>query len=491
MFYKGILKSYDATEKVGIIHLPDNEIDLHFSVDDFPNPTLEPQIGERVKCLIEEKDFKHVAKFIVRLDHKNARTEKPRNNIFYSEEEDLEALKKAQEEKEQELAENAELLKNDPSIPQEFLENKKKLEKEKKLINKRKSEKKKLGIKKNPETTQTQQNDATSDNAKRPFISTNKLISSTSISTAQKAEVSQNVKSIESLSTQNSKPAEPILQTKDNSVISNEHLDSTEPISTDAALEAVQSVDSTATELNNRVDPSNSNENATVVLLKEEDEIKIPQTAKLSSLTQPVDIDIEGTLDLSHPTEIKPILTEKPTNPLITPSSEVSHLSHAKTIIPLSSDPFEQLQQELGSRHTTSIPEHSRMSMTAQQTSSTHLDDSMNGYTPQQNEENPLQKVKTQLTYNTHKGKTNKRVELNFNPWILIGAIALILLAGLGYLGFKKYQVHKQEQEAKARYYLLEQQKAIEDQRKKMAKLSDKPIIPEHRRKELLGETAQ
>ena len=139
MFYKGTLKSYDAAEQVGIIHLSDKDIDLHFSLDDFPNSTLEPQIGERVKCLIEEKDFKHIAKFIVRLDHKNARTEKPRNNIFYSEDEDLDVLKKAQQEKDQVLTENETLEKINPAIPQEFLENKQKLEQDKKLNNEKKA----------------------------------------------------------------------------------------------------------------------------------------------------------------------------------------------------------------------------------------------------------------------------------------------------------------------------------------------------------------
>lgn len=93
MFHKGRLGSYDAVKQVGTIHLLDKDIQLHFLRKDFPNLTLEPQIGERVKCLIEEIENKYIAKFIVRLDHKNARTEQPLNDIFYKDQQALLAQK--------------------------------------------------------------------------------------------------------------------------------------------------------------------------------------------------------------------------------------------------------------------------------------------------------------------------------------------------------------------------------------------------------------
>ena len=524
MFYKGTLKSYDAAEQVGIIHLSDKDIDLHFSLDDFPNSTLEPQIGERVKCLIEEKDFKHIAKFIVRLDHKNARTEKPRNNIFYSEDEDLDVLKKAQQEKDQVLAENETLEQTNPAIPQEFLENKQKLEQDKKLNNEKKALNERP-LNKAMSQDVTKKVDLVAK-AKQPNSSSNystDLTNSTTpvevhetilenaeavverheqeLTTESKPSITQ----AESPIIEDSKPIESgqfsnsneLMDKQNNStLVVADHFNHAEQVS-DEFSEQKDDIDNSVNEVES-VDQSKKTGNSTVLLLKPEDEIKIPQTAQLSSFTQPVDVDIKGTLDLSHPTAIKPIQYEKHADSFITPSSESIHLGHAKTIVPLSSDPFEQLQHELGSRHTTSIPEHSRLNSdnknyaeSQQSLNNVSVSESKTEYSQQQNDENTLQKVKTQLAYKTHKVKPNKKAELNFNPWILMAVISVIILAAFAYFGFQKYELHKQEQEAKARYYLLEQQKAIEDQRKKMAKLSDKPIIPEHRRKELLGETAQ
>ena len=524
MFYKGTLKSYDAAEQVGIIHLSDKDIDLHFSLDDFPNSTLEPQIGERVKCLIEEKDFKHIAKFIVRLDHKNARTEKPRNNIFYSEDEDLDVLKKAQQEKDQVLAENETLEQTNPAIPQEFLENKQKLEQDKKLNNEKKAlNEKPLNKAKSQDITKSVDFVA---KAKQPNTSSNHSTDLTNSTTPVEVhetilenaeavverheqelttESKPSITQAESPIIEDSKPIESgqfsnsneLMDKQNNStLVVAEHFNHAEQVS-DEFSEQKDDIDNSVNEVES-VDQSKKTGNSTVLLLKPEDEIKFPQTAPLSSFTQPVDVDIKGTLDLSHPTAIKPIQYEKHADSFITPSSESIHLGHAKTIVPLSSDPFEQLQHELGSRHTTSIPEHSRLNSdnknyaeSQQSLNNASVTESRTEYSQQQNDENTLQKVKTQLAYKTHKVKPNKKAELNFNPWILMAVISVIILAAFAYFGFQKYELHKQEQEAKARYYLLEQQKAIEDQRKKMAKLSDKPIIPEHRRKELLGETAQ
>ena len=524
MFYKGTLKSYDAAEQVGIIHLSDKDIDLHFSLDDFPNSTLEPQIGERVKCLIEEKDFKHIAKFIVRLDHKNARTEKPRNNIFYSEDEDLDVLKKAQQEKDQVLAENETLEQTNPAIPQEFLENKQKLEQDKKLNNEKKAlNEKPLNKAKSQDITKSVDFVA---KAKQPNTSSNHSTDLTNSTTPVEVhetilenaeavverheqelttESKPSITQAESPIIEDSKPIESgqfsnsneLMDQQNNSTLVVADLFNHAEQVSDEFSEQKDDIDNSVNEVES-VDQSKKTGNSTVLLLKPEDEIKIPQTAPLSSFTQPVDVDIKGTLDLSHPTEIKPIQYEKHADSFITPSSESIHLGHAKTIVPLSSDPFEQLQHELGSRHTTSIPEHSRLNSdnknyaeSQQSLNNVSVSESKTEYSQQQNDENTLQKVKTQLAYKTHKVKPNKKAELNFNPWILMAVISVIILAAFAYFGFQKYELHKQEQEAKARYYLLEQQKAIEDQRKKMAKLSDKPIIPEHRRKELLGETAQ
>lgn len=75
MFYRGVLHTYDSENKVGTIYIDEQKITVHFNLKDLPNSTIQPQIGERVKCILVEEANDKYAKYIVRLDNKNARTE--------------------------------------------------------------------------------------------------------------------------------------------------------------------------------------------------------------------------------------------------------------------------------------------------------------------------------------------------------------------------------------------------------------------------------
>lgn len=82
MFYKGVLKAYDQVSQTGTISLLNSEKELYFSIKDLSSVAVAPQVGERVKCMIEEKEGVKRAKFILRLDFKNAREEKPLNQSY-------------------------------------------------------------------------------------------------------------------------------------------------------------------------------------------------------------------------------------------------------------------------------------------------------------------------------------------------------------------------------------------------------------------------
>lgn len=72
MFHKGIVDKYDKEKHKGSITLLDNDQILDFFLKDFPNQTIEPKIGERVKCSILQESGRFRANCIVRLDYKNA-----------------------------------------------------------------------------------------------------------------------------------------------------------------------------------------------------------------------------------------------------------------------------------------------------------------------------------------------------------------------------------------------------------------------------------
>ena len=70
MFVEGKVKSYIVERGFGFISMDGESKDLFFHVKDFPNKSVEPKIGEKLKFRIVEDNGKFKADQIVRLDVK-------------------------------------------------------------------------------------------------------------------------------------------------------------------------------------------------------------------------------------------------------------------------------------------------------------------------------------------------------------------------------------------------------------------------------------
>ncbi|WP_287910076.1 hypothetical protein [Acinetobacter sp.] len=79
MFRKGIVIFYDEKSAKGLIELKNDHQQVVFKLEDFSNQTVLPQLGERIKCVVLEQNGEVLAKFIVRLDHKNYVTDPTRS----------------------------------------------------------------------------------------------------------------------------------------------------------------------------------------------------------------------------------------------------------------------------------------------------------------------------------------------------------------------------------------------------------------------------
>lgn len=309
MFHKGTLESYDSVKQMGVIHLLDKDIQLDFSSKDFPNLTVQPQLGERVKCLIEETDNKYIAKFIVRLEHNNASQQQPLNHVFYTEDDDHSRVKKARFK-----------------------------------INCKESKNKNLAV--------------------------------------------------------------------DDRWLNQAH--------------------------------------------------KICENAVFEKSNTPHE---SSGFNAAGPATEEKYQSDKQSN-----------------------------QREDSPQRSTSTQQQDLLHTRSENNNLAHK--SMHDLEFLQQNESKLQKLKTYWSYKRLKQKTqqtakpvlNKNNQSHLDPWACMLAFSLLLCIAFAYLAFQQYQQHKQEREAKARYYLSEQQKAIKEQRRKMGKLSDTPIIPEKARRELFGE---
>ncbi|WP_407303979.1 cold shock domain-containing protein [Acinetobacter sp.] len=70
MFVEGKVKSYIVERGFGFISMDGESKDLFFHIKDFPNKSIEPKIGEKLKFRIVEDNGKFKADNIVRLDVK-------------------------------------------------------------------------------------------------------------------------------------------------------------------------------------------------------------------------------------------------------------------------------------------------------------------------------------------------------------------------------------------------------------------------------------
>ena len=87
MFVEGKVKSYIVERGFGFISMDGESKDLFFHIKDFPNKSVEPKIGEKLKFRIVEDNGKFKADQIVRLDLKQntaALESQPQRNSYTS-----------------------------------------------------------------------------------------------------------------------------------------------------------------------------------------------------------------------------------------------------------------------------------------------------------------------------------------------------------------------------------------------------------------------
>lgn len=68
MFIEGKVKTYNATRGFGFIAVDGDVKDVFFHIQDVPNSSIEPKVGENFEFIIAEDDGKFKADRIVRLD---------------------------------------------------------------------------------------------------------------------------------------------------------------------------------------------------------------------------------------------------------------------------------------------------------------------------------------------------------------------------------------------------------------------------------------
>lgn len=477
MFHKGVLKTYDSESKIGTIYLSESNLELHFSVEDLPNPSIPPQIGERVKCFIneDEPDAKDRAKFIVRLDHKNSRTEKPLNRIFYSEEEDLKAI----QERERQQAEEARALEQWQREVEEEVRTRVELEvaqAKKELLEQLKTETEspvddEAEAIEHATEHQTQLNPTTDEPDTENHV----------LDDIPQEPVAHDV--LTTTSTQHVSQEEHTHAHRQNERAL--HI-TAQPLSHAEFKFTPASVPETTSDQTETTSAQDLPEIDDVLVLNPIGESKtaVEQNYKNSALAQfelneaklakvATPIRETDTPLAHHQQSLKATSIDTALNVPATP--KLSELMNQGSSSPVSSS-------TLGSSHQFDRQDSDAHHDTPQETLALEVD----------HQDSVLQKVKTKLEYKTLPPQKSKRSSTKqFNPWTIVAIVALLLIAGLGYLGYAKYVERKQDQEAKAKLYLLEQQRIIDEQRKKLGKVSDKKVLSEKSLNELLGENRQ
>ena len=492
MFHKGTLKSYDSDSKIGTIDLPDIALQLHFSVEDLPNPTIPPQIGERVKCFIHEEETDSVdkAKFIVRLDHKNSRIEKPLNRIFYSEEEDQNALKEKQRMK-TELGREAEQRQREI---EEEVQSRLELE----LAQAKKEILEKIQELKYAQSNHPSQNSTLvkskwlQDQGSDLSVTVEHHIESNAQSQAQR--------SYESEANESSSLPKHHSELKDQSNDSSreqqkKYSEQTQPQIQASISHALpefvppqHSSDTQASVNTDRVQQSQNihfEQHALDLKASQQEQqgqgsLSDVQTNKAVDTALddlPMKQDHQGDTAKQEPIPIalrlSDAIDQQQVTVLTQPLAKENPSAHAKTTQFL---------------NTQSQTIDSRASFTTHRHDTNHNNKS---YTPPLDYDHTgqtLQKVKNKIEYSTHQQFKKKRgSDQQMNPLMIVAIVSVILLALLGYLGYQKYQERKIENEKKARLYMLEQQRLIEEQRQRLGKLPEKKILSDQALDELLG----
>lgn len=460
MFHKGILQSYDELAQVGTIFLTDQNVELHFAVTDLPNPGIAPEIGERVKCFINEQDHAACkATFIVRLDHKNARPEQPQNLIFYSEADDLKAV---QEQNTQQVAQE---------IEQELEQ---KLEQEQLAPNTARVEhaafaEDTLVITSVPRDELLD----VLDQVKGLCLTDQTVASVTELDTTQDHHSPEQVvdttcdqmvdvemsihptictlpmdRADTLVCVDATPPQHDLLQQFAVEQTEQAQLDDVEQLQ--AQAEQVASVQLIVPELH------------LSQILPQQDESE-PDTAQLMEL-MPADSDVLKDDELALNAEVKPSQVACGIQDNSQAADELKHLAIQQSAAWVRQQGVAALKENVATQDqlkakSTPVTISRGVTTSRVATANNHL----------------------------QRGKNEKR---QLSPWIMVWLLGGIVLLAAGFSAFQQFQHYKQDQHAKAKLYLLEQQRVIEQQRKKLGNVSQGHILSERALKALLGSSA-
>ena len=558
MFHRGLLKTYDSESKIGTIYLTDSQLELHFSAEDFPNPSIPPQIGERVKCFINDDDTaKDKAKFIVRLDHKNSRTEQPLNRIFYSEEEDLNAIKEkeriaAQEalalEKWQKSVEEEVRARVDLEVAQAkkellaqmsatFPESNNSITSEADVLRAEQNHQLDISDQGIPILMAESALDHDQNLAEEQIEARSNLLAE-QMPTMQDDVViaDQDAKedrvAVLNEADQVHPEAHFVLQKED--VVSSQGFNGSEELKIETHSHSTTQQERKEFSQDTQLDHTSSHVDG---LPQIDDVLVIP-----SNSTESVDqLNVIDTKDQLPEFSFSEALDAATTLTVLTSDQELeTNASELETASQINAEQINQTQISTSQINTAlNIPETPKLSEWLEQkntdlaphSQSTQVQSSLTLMASVQESETasfnsvaansiiptfipdqqptatvtvspaqtdmaydqaltptPLNKVKTKLEYQSRKQlKVKRKSEKQINPLVIGLLISVLILIGFAYFAFEKYQERKQEDEAKAKLYLLEQQRLIEEQRLRLGKVPNKKVLSEKSLDELLG----
>ena len=494
MFYKGILQSYEPATNTGTIYLPENEIELVFSTDDLSNLRIEPQLGERVKCLMEEKHGVKRAKFIVRLDFKNTREQKPLNETYYQRIEPsshpIEQVEKATGTPESVLGETESMAKRD-------------------------SETEVLATEQPPEDTISEQSNPTNHNLNalaHENVAEIKAIQNESLARSIQAAALVETTACIELEKHNLVDSEQInvtsaatlLQTAhDHPVDSSQHQLSTDAIDLKGRLD---------TEIDEHSFTITDASSIPVERQSQVDDLKSTQplealdpALEIKEITYSVPAQLSSAFETSEPkqqdaSKIDPLLSKESCIQASQPIDQFKALTpHSVQAVPVagkiselidSHDSIETLNDHpVDSAKAEALTKENHRPSASALGSTTPI---LSAQIPNQNVDkvSALAKLKNQFAYKHYAPKHQPRLkkkERYINPWMIVSVVVLLVLVNLAVFGFTKYSQYKAEQKAKAKLYLLEQEKIIADQRNQLGYIPTKKVLSEKALDDLLG----
>lgn len=521
MFHKGVLKTYDQDSQTGTIALLESEIELHFSIKDLSSTTVEPQVGERVKCMMEDKEGVKRAKFIVRLDFKNAREDKPLNETYYQRIDDTVDQNKSVEKtsaqselvaeqdiQQQGIKDQLDATHQEPAQPQlsSVLPENEPLSSDEEISVPpvqtstpvvSASSLELIASESDPIQSDTLDISPVAQHASE--LNTPNQVEAISITSQQPitelelvldqpAELPHMIVEQQQTDHEQLKLDKQPTEFTPSSVPQFEAVDILEPVHK-SSPESAPILHPVSQLEENRLQPISisfpqESESAQPIELKT-DIFQIGQsasdTAKIPDLKSAMSFDdIAAALDFN---QTKPLDLEKAEPSLIQMGGyeKISSLIESN----YSSD---YTQQQQAQNHGVELNQDAIDQDTVQSRILSKAKSNQH-----EAPVSAMEKLKNKLAYK-HYAPQNKRKQKrqsSINPWLIASVVLGLVLINLAVFGYQKYTQYQSDQHAKAKLYLLEQERIIEEQRKKMSHVPDKKVLSDKALDDLLGKDRQ